>query len=460
VQGPGACDDVAASGTGRPSRVVASHRWHASELGARATAAAALGVLLSGALSARAADPPLPALPCTDWFMAPAPPQHGTDLNGIALPDVCFNQTGSTPSLHVFVIGDWGGILYEDSTTPVPADKRSNKFPSFQRPFVTGVDDAAQLRVAKAMRNRAAHNAPDYILNMGDNFYWGGVEAQCGAPMWQHMQTGQWTWIFENVYKGPGIDGKQWLGVLGNHDYGGYAFTSAWDQAISYTWGGPSSTGRWVTPAQYWMAKVHYPHFSVDYFFLDTNVFTAFPPDHDSGHNICGDKHNKIGASCGIMGPQSLEDCPSWFQKLWAAQVVWMERNLARSTAQWQIAVTHFPPTWGHDHWQNWTHDFGVDLILTGHKHLQEVWRPTDVTNRLSPTAVVISGGGGGITSEGLPDAEGQDDQYGFFDLTLSRKAIKIEAISHGGHLRSTTMVQPRAAARQEDRGSVFDEYV
>jgi len=61
-----------------------------------------------------------------------------------------------------------------------------------------------------------------------------------------------------------------------------------------------------------------------------------------------------------------------------------------------------------------------------------------------SACAWIVSGGGGGITSENVPDADGDDDEYGFVDITLSPKEIMIEMISHGGLLRDRKCVTQR----------------
>ncbi|CAK0908065.1 unnamed protein product [Prorocentrum cordatum] len=117
---------------------------------------AARAALLAGAA-------PLQAGGCSTWFLPPAPPLHATDLNGIVLPDVCFNTTGS--SQHVFIIGDWGGLL--DQGRLQPADRRSKAFKEYHRDFLDGVDDQAQLLVAEQMKIRAPKSKPDYVLNAG-----------------------------------------------------------------------------------------------------------------------------------------------------------------------------------------------------------------------------------------------------------------------------------------------------
>jgi hypothetical protein len=73
-----------------------------------------------------------------------------------------------------------------------------------------GIDDQPQILVAKSLKMRAAKMDPAFILNVGDNFYWGGIEKTCGTPMNElsHTAHHQFNQIFEGVYNGKGLDGK------------------------------------------------------------------------------------------------------------------------------------------------------------------------------------------------------------------------------------------------------------
>ncbi|CAK9114610.1 Metallophos domain-containing protein [Durusdinium trenchii] len=85
--------------------------------------------------------------------------------------------------------------------------------------------------------------------------------------------------------------------------------------------------------------------------------------------------------------------------------------GLSKSSADWQFVATHFPVEHGLDQWKALSKTFGIDLILTAHRHIQEV-HVDDEVNLVKPTAWIVSGGGGGITSEGTPTEDGQDDQW------------------------------------------------
>jgi len=373
-------------------------------------------------------QPALGSCPVRD--AVPAAPQFATDLNGVAWPDYCFEPRELEE--HFFIIGDWGGIFQGPGVAPLTAF--DNK-----RPFVEGVDERAQSLVAEQMKIRANVSKPRYLLNVGDNFYWGGVNTMCGesTASVDPSTMAQWRYVFEEVYSGPDLEGKPWLGVLGNHDYGGYMFTQGWDQAIAYTWG-PSD--RWVTPAQYWSTTVHYSDFSVDYIFVDSNMNDAFPPMADPGHNMCSQLNNPVNATCGVTGPTSTSDCTTWFARLWEEQIPWMESRLNTSQGDWRVIVTHFPPDYRRDVWARLSETYNIDLIVTGHRHQQELF---DRDPMLGNAAWVVSGGGGGITSEGMPREDGDDDMYGFMDVTISKNEMKIEALTHSGILRKTVVLEP-----------------
>ena len=392
-----------------------------------------------------------------------------------------------TQEMHIFCIGDWGGmdgsldtaegrpniVAYDWGKRAGPSvfpRSRWNKAHTVQfcdhkqlvqcfnsrgqAPcipecgYVEGVDDQPQILVAEAFKARAALKDPQYILNVGDNFYWGGIEKSCGEPMNRisYPTKHQFDQIFEGVYQGPGLSHKPWFSVLGNHDWGGFKFDNAWDQQLSYTW----ASDRWVMPAPYYKTSVVYADlgFDVDYYFLDSNFMDAKPPEEDPSHNMCSRKNNKASATCAAAeGPKSVDSCPGWFAALWEEQKEWVTQLLPKSKATWQIAVTHFPC--GHEQgFYKGLANMGLDLLVTGHRHDQELWLPDDYAKNHMGITCIVTGGGGGITSEATPDPEHTEDwygeaQYGFYDLTISKSEIFIESVNYDGEIMLTHTVYP-----------------
>lgn len=310
------------------------------------------------------------------------------------------------------------------------------------------------------MNIRAVAVKPRVVLAAGDNFYWGGITEKCGKPMatavrdFTHFAgnpTAQFSYVFETMYNGPGLAEVPWLNVLGNHDYGGFLFNDGWDQQVAYTWG-PSR--RWVLPALYWHQYIDFPKLdtSLDIYFVDTNNNDAAPPESDPDHNICSALHNKNSA-CGPFGPGNIDECLPWFVNLWKAQLRWMTEKICDSTADWQIIVTHFPPeNWGHyprhiGDWRWLGNKCGIDLIVASHRHDQELYdaKHWSVRKR-SQIPYVVAGGGGGITSEGLP---GDNNQYGFFDMTIRKDALFLESINIYGRVVGSMAVFPKLNERQ-----------
>jgi len=198
------------------------------------------------------------------------------------------------------------------------------------------------------------------------------------------------------------------------------------------------------------------PRLAVDYIFMDTNIWDALDPSDPSPHNICSQYHNPWGASCS-PGPSSVWDCPYFFKGLWEEQKAWLDDIVPGLDGDWRIVVTHFPPYWGDWDWkgeEGMARRHEIDLMITGHRHLQHIQVPGDpsehiwpndpnnlMSDFLDPTAYVVTGGGGGVTSELAPNWNGDDDQYGFMEMTLTKDTITLEAISHSGQTRKVSTI-------------------
>lgn len=323
---------------------------------------------------------------------------------------MCVDKTEA----HFFGIGDWGGDAANGHTweNPGKANQRGGK--------VDGVDDWAQQYVARQMRSRAAKVDPDFVLNAGDNFYPGGIDAACMQSSSAFDPTGQFHNCFDTLYNGA-LTGKPWLSVLGNHDYGGRSFGQGWDYQILHTW----HSNAWRMPAQFWSQTIQYTGFSVDVFMLDSNFMDALPVGSDPNHNICQVRDGSADYCWGI----SLDNCVSELNSVWRQGLEMLESRLATSTATWKIIVSHFPgpAITGNSKIKELNTKYGIDLVFTGHTHYQYA----SSTDKDIP--YIISGGGGGVTSDCKPSTDGHDGCYGFVDFTITRDALTYDMHSWGG---------------------------
>merc|ERR1711957_29113 len=80
---------------------------------------------------------------------------------------------------------------------------------------------------------------------------------------------------------------------------------------------------------------------------------------------------------------------------------------------------------------------YGLDLLVTGHKHDQELWKGSKTAlpaSQLGGLTCFVTGGGGGITSEESPLKNhgmshawpNVNTQYGFFDMAVSKEKIRL----------------------------------
>ena len=155
-------------------------------------------------------------------------------------------------------------------------------------------DVAVQMDVAAQAVDAA------FVVSVGDNFYEDGVRS---------VDDPKWRSSFEDVYNGPHLQKTPWYVALGNHDYGGVP-----QAQVDYTAHSP----RWRMPARYFKvsgADIGAP--SIDLFIIDTSPLIA---------------ENGTGDNAMAVNVRSQDA---------AAQLTWLDRELAASQAKHKLVFGH-----------------------------------------------------------------------------------------------------------------------
>ncbi|KAI6181648.1 Tartrate-resistant acid phosphatase type 5 [Aphelenchoides besseyi] len=202
--------------------------------------------------------------------------------------------------IDFFVIGDSGGVELNVGSS------------YFRYARATPV----QTKVANAMAKLAGKEKLDFVLNVGDNVYFNGVD---------RVNDTRFKTVFEDPYADPRLE-VPWFTIAGNHDYLGNVSAQ-----IDYT----KYSNKWTFPSRYYKASYAFAKHSktVDLIFLDTVMLCGNSIDVDSRSIFSWMR----AVEKEPQGPEKpfIEEA----KKQWA----WLENQLKTSKADYVFVVGHYP---------------------------------------------------------------------------------------------------------------------
>lgn len=195
--------------------------------------------------------------------------------------------------LNFIGLGDWGGAMLK------------------------GYHEQDQLAVAKQMTISARQNDVKFVVNVGDNFYYFGID---------NLEDPQIQTDFENVYADESLF-VPWYSTLGNHDYG-------LNVSAQLMYKSPNND-RWVMPDRYYTKRLDLGMGQYATFvYLDTNPCVWSYRDDDPG-----------GWDPSCYDSDAPKNC-RWHQNILdqncRTQYEWLKDTVARiPQSDWKIAVGH-----------------------------------------------------------------------------------------------------------------------
>jgi tartrate-resistant acid phosphatase type 5 len=260
-----------------------------------------------------------------------------------------------------------------------------------------------QKDVAHQMGLEAAKIHTSFVLSMGDNFYPDGVISTIDP---------QWNKSFENIYTNYSLN-IPWFTAFGNHDYRGSI-----QAQLDYS----KVSRRWRTTERYYSFEKTIPNSSEKalFVFIDSNPFDE------------------------TLSRKSHSDLASQDKE---AQLEWLEKTLATSTARWKIVIGHHPLyTTGvrRDKMLDVRKVFlpifekhKVNAYLAGHEHDLQHQKPEGFTHYF------VSGAGSEIrpVTQDEQQTKFAISDHGFMSMKLHKDQLNVQVINfEGKQLYQTTI--------------------
>ncbi|KAG8523215.1 Tartrate-resistant acid phosphatase type 5 [Galemys pyrenaicus] len=187
---------------------------------------------------------------------------------------------GADSALRFVAVGDWGGVP--------------------NAPFHTAREMANAKEIARTVQMKKT----DFILSLGDNFYFSGVH---------DVNDKRFQETFEDVFSDPSLSNVPWYVLAGNHDHLGNVSAQ-----IAYS----KISKRWHFPSLYYRlrAKVPQSNVSVVIFMLDTVT-------------LCGNSDDFVSQQ-----PEKPRDLV-----MARSQMSWFKKQLAEVKDDYVLVAGHYP---------------------------------------------------------------------------------------------------------------------